>query len=190
MPPSLMTKAITSTGCHTADGAAQEAPLRGLLLPPEHALRARGQEAVPDVPAGPPGRAAPAAPALLRLPPGPPARPVRLRARRAPRRLDGPRGAPVGPGLLGDAARDPAAAEGVGQAVGEDRRQDHERRRARRPARCAGTAEFSTSSENSIDATPFGPNQAMKSLIGLGEPCPGQRHAARPPAARPAARTR
>ena len=37
-----------------------------------------------------------------------------------------------------------------------------------------GTAEFSTSSENSIEATPFGPNQAMKSFVRLRQARAGQ----------------
>ena len=48
-------------------------------------------------------------------------------------------------------------------------------RRSRRPAPRAGAVDFSTSSANSIEATPFGPNHAMNSLIGLAEAGPGER---------------
>src|SRR3954452_10505265 len=121
-----------------------------MLLRAQRPVRAEPGRGVRDVPARPPRGAAPADPAALRVPPGaPPA---------------GGLGLPYGTGA-GCASR-LAIQSTPGVSVSPCARIDTKTHRAARSKIRSSPSkpDVSTSSENVIVATPFGPNQAMKAF--------------------------
>ena len=144
------------------EAARPQAPLRGLLLPLQHAVRPAGQEALPHLPPGPSRRPQAAAAALVRVPPGAPGGAVPV---------------PAGARLIQPISNPPAALAAGGLCLPLDPARPTvsvspcatiEARIANdaisNTSAASGTSDRRTSSANSIEATPFGPEPGDEQL--------------------------